>query len=70
VAFLVLLVLGVLACIAGLAGFLFMGLVGSETATAEENWLGGTLCCLLPLGGTGVILAIVDSAIWYTRLRK
>jgi len=62
-------VAGAFACLAGLAGFLLVGLLGGESATPEENWIVSTLCCLLPLGGAGAILAATGAAIWYTRLR-
>jgi hypothetical protein len=61
--------LGLLACLAGLLTFLIVGSIGGTTTTPQENWLLSTLCCLLPLGGTGVVLAAVGAAIWYTRLR-
>jgi hypothetical protein len=61
---------GVLACLGGLAGFLLVGLIGGETTTALENWLIGALCCLLPVGGAGAILAAVGGTLWYIRLRS
>ncbi len=66
----VLIVLGVIACLAGLLGFLLLGSVGGETTTTQEDWLIGALCCLLPIGGTGALLAAVGAAIWHTRLRR
>ena len=69
-AVIVLIVLGVIACLAGLLGFLLLGSVGGETTTTQEDWLIGALCCLLPIGGTGALLAAVGAAIWYTRLRR
>jgi hypothetical protein len=62
--------LGLLACLAGLLTFLIVGSIGGTTTTPQENWLLSALCCLLPLGGIGVILAAVGAAIWYTRLRS
>ena len=70
VAFIALLVLGIIACLAGIASFLLFGSVGGETTTPQEDWLYATICCLLPIGGLGAILAALGGAIWYTRLRE
>lgn len=70
VASIVLLVLGVLACLAGLIAFALVGSIGGETTTVEEDWLFSAFCCLLPIGGTGAILAAVGAVIWYTRLKR
>jgi hypothetical protein len=70
VAAVVLVVLGALACIAGIAAFLLFGLTPSETSTPQEDWLFSTICCLLPIGGSGVLLAAIAGIIWYTRLRE
>jgi hypothetical protein len=70
VAMIVLLVLGVLACVAGLVAFVLFALTETEGYTTVENWLYAALCCLLPVGGTGAIMAIVGATIWYSRLRK
>jgi len=69
-AFVILVAVGAFACLAGLVGFLLVGLVGGENTTPEENWIISTLCCLVPLGGSGAILAAAGAAIWYTRLRN
>jgi hypothetical protein len=69
VAFPVLLVLGILACLFGLAAFLLFGSTGSDTTTPAEDWLIGAICCLLPIGGLGAILLAFGGAIWYTRIR-
>jgi hypothetical protein len=69
VAFIVLVVLGSIACLVGLASFLLFGSVGSES-TPENDWLFSALCCLVPIGGTGLILAGTGLAIWYARLRS
>lgn len=69
-AIVVLVVLAVLACLAGLLAFLVVGSVGSDTTTKQEDWLIGALCCLLPVGGTGVLLAAAAAVVWYTRLRN
>lgn len=70
VATIVLVGLGILACLAGLLGFLLVGSIGGDTTTKQEDWLIGALCCLLPVGGAGVILAAAGVAAWYTRLRS
>ena len=61
--------LGVLACLGGLLGFLLLGSIGGETTTVQEDWLIAALCCLLPLGGAGILLAAVGGTIWYARQR-
>lgn len=68
--FYILLVLGVLACLAGLILFLAFGLSESDVATPEENWLYSTICCLLPIGGTGAMLLLAGIAIRHARLRE
>jgi hypothetical protein len=70
IAAIVLVGLGLLACLAGLVGFLLVGLIGGDTTTKQEDWLFGTLCCLLPVGGAGAILVALGAAAWYTRLRS
>jgi hypothetical protein len=69
-AFIVLVVLGALACLLGLASFLLFGSIPGENMTRQEDWLSATLCCLLPIGGTGALLAAAGGTIWYVRLRK
>jgi hypothetical protein len=61
--------LGVLACLGGLLGFLLLGSIGGEATTVQEDWLIAALCCLLPLGGAGILLAAVGATIWYARQR-
>jgi hypothetical protein len=66
-------VLGVTAailCLIGLAAFLLFGLTDSDVASPTENWLYATFCCLLPIAGTGVVLAIAGLGIWWVRLRN
>lgn len=66
-------VLGILAailCLLGLATFLLFGLTESDVASTTENWLYATFCCLLPIAGTGGILAIAGLGIWWVRLRN
>jgi hypothetical protein len=70
VAFIVLVVLGAIACIAGVLAFLLFGSMESEATTPAEDWLYAALCCLLPIGGTGVLLATGGLAIWYARVRN
>ncbi len=62
--------LGAILCVLGLAAFLLFGLTDSEVATVQENWLYATFCCLLPIAGTGAILAVFSLGIWLTRLRN
>lgn len=66
----VLVVLGILACLAALLAFLFAGTLEYEDMTTLENWLFSAFCCLLPIGGAGVILIAVGAVVWYTRLRN
>lgn len=70
VAFIVLVVLGAFACVAGIATFLLFGATSTETTTPAEDWLYSAICCLLPIGGTGTLLAAIGGVIWYTRLRS
>jgi hypothetical protein len=66
-------ILGILAavlCLIGLVAFLLFGLTESEGFTPEENWLFATFCCLLPIAGTGVVLAVAAAGIWFARLRN
>jgi hypothetical protein len=65
-----LVVLGTIACVAGLAAFLVFGLMEGENTTPAEDWLFSALCCLLPIGGTGAILAISGVGVWFARLRN
>jgi hypothetical protein len=70
VATIVLVGLGILACLAGLVGFLLAGLIGGDTTTKQEDWLIGALCCLLPVSGAGAIFAAAGAVAWHTRLRS
>jgi hypothetical protein len=70
VAAITLIVLGALACVAGLAAFLIFGSTPSPDTTPQEDWIYATTCCLLPIGGSGAILATIGGIIWYTRLRE
>jgi hypothetical protein len=63
-------VLGALACLAGLLAFLIVGSVGGDTTTKQEDWLIAALCCLLPVGGIGLLLVAAAAVVWYTRLRS
>jgi hypothetical protein len=64
-----LVVLGAIACCAGLTLFLLAGVGGSDTATAGDAWLTATLLCLLPIGGLGALFLIAGWVIWRTQLR-
>lgn len=70
VAVIILGVVGMLCCLAGIATFLFGGSVQSEGLSPEQNWLYSALICLLPIGGTGAILIMAAAAIWFIRLRE
>jgi hypothetical protein len=61
---------GALVCLLGLAVFLLFGLIETEDMTQAENWLISTTCCLLPIAGTGVAMAIAGLVIWWARLRN
>jgi hypothetical protein len=66
-------VLGILAailCLLGLVTFLLFGLTESDVASPTENWLYATFCCLLPIAGTGGVMAVVGLGIWWIRLRN
>ena len=69
-AFIVLLVVGALICLLGLLVFLLFGLTEAEGWTAGENWAFSAFCCLLPIGGAGLVLLMAGAGIWYARLRK
>lgn len=60
----------VLLCMAGLAAFLLFGLTESDVATPQENWIYSTVCCLLPLAGTGVLVGLAALGLWFARLRN
>jgi len=62
-------IVGVLVCLLGLASFVLFGLIEAEDMTPAENWLISAICCLLPIAGTGVALAVAGLVIWWTRLR-
>jgi len=63
-------IVGALVCLLGLAVFLLFGLIETEDMTPAENWLISTICCLLPIAGTGVAMAIAGLAIWWARVRN
>jgi hypothetical protein len=66
-------VLGITAailCLVGVAAFLLFGLTESDVTTPTEDWLYATFCCLLPIAGSGAILAISSLGIWWIRLRN
>jgi hypothetical protein len=62
--------LSVLLCFVGLVAFLLFCLTDSDVASPQENWLYSTLCCLVPIGGTGVVLGLSAAGIWFARLRN
>jgi len=64
VAAIVLGVLGMICCLMGIAAFLLLGLTPSEGYSTSENWLYSTFLCLVPIGGTGAVLAIAAAIIW------
>ena len=63
-------ILGILVCLLGFAAFLLFGLIEGEDMTPAENWLFSAICCLLPIAGTGVTLAVAGLVIWWARLRN
>jgi hypothetical protein len=63
-------IVGVLVCLLGLAAFLLFGLIEAEDMTPAENWLLSTICCLLPIAGTGVAMAVAGLVIWWAKLRN
>jgi ascorbate-specific PTS system EIIC-type component UlaA len=69
-AFIVLLVVGALICLLGVLVFLVFGLTEAEGWTTGENWAFSAFCCLLPIGGAGLVLLMAGAGIWYARLRK
>jgi len=69
-AFLILLILGGLSCLVGLAAFTLFGSIGGDGLTPQENWSISGLCCLLPIGGLGAILIAAGITVWYSRLRN
>jgi hypothetical protein len=69
-AFIVLVVLAAIACVAGIVAFFVFGSMPGEATTPEQDWLFSAMCCLLPIGGTGAILGAIGGFIWYTRLRE
>ena len=62
--------LSLLLCLVGLVAFLLFGLTESEVASPQENWIYSTICCLVPLAGTGVAVGLAALGIWLVRLRK
>jgi hypothetical protein len=69
-AFVVLLVVGCLICLFGILVFLLFGLTEADGWTTGENWAFSAFCCLLPIGGAGLVLLMAGAGIWYARLRK
>ena len=69
VAVIVLLTLGFILCLGGVVAFLIFGMMEGEDTTPAEDWLFSAICCLLPIGGTGAVMAIVGAVLWSLRLR-
>ena len=63
-------VVGILVCLLGVVAFLLFGLMEAEDMTPAENWLLSTICCLLPIAGTGVVIAVAGLVIWWAKLRN
>ena len=63
-------IVGVLVCLLGVAAFLLFGLIEAEDMTPAENWLISSICCLLPIAGTGVAIAVAGLVIWWAKLRN
>lgn len=63
-------VLSVLLCVVGVVAFLLLGLTESEVTSPQENWLYSTICCLVPIAGTGVVVGLAALGIWLVRLRN
>lgn len=63
-------IVGALLCLLGFAVFLLFGVIESESYTPAENWLLSTVCCLLPIAGTGAATASAGLVIWWARLRN
>ena len=64
-----LIVVGILICIVGILAFVLAGVTETEGWTAQENWLFSAGCCLLPIAGSGLLLALAGVGIWFARLR-
>jgi hypothetical protein len=69
-AFIALMVVGALVCLVAVLAFLFAGFTETEGWNTQENWLFSTFCCLLPIGGGGLVLLAAGAAIWFSRLRE
>ncbi len=66
----VLVAVGALLCLLGLAVFLLFGSMDTESVTEAENWVFSASCCLLPLIGMGTAIAIAGLVIWWAKLRN
>jgi hypothetical protein len=62
--------IGAILCLLGMAAFLLFGLTEGGDVSPTENWIYSTFCCLLPIAGTGAILALFGAGIWWFRLRS
>jgi len=63
-------IVGILMCLLGAAAFLLFGLIEVEDMTPAENWLISGICCLLPIAGTGVAIAVAGLVVWWAKLRN
>ena len=63
-------IIGAILCLLGMAAFLLFGLTEGGDVSPTENWIYSTFCCLLPIAGTGAIVALFGAGIWWFRLRS
>jgi hypothetical protein len=61
--------LGAMLCLVGLILFAVFGMTSTEGYTTAENWLFSAMCCLLPIAGSGALLALTSIVIWMNRLK-
>jgi hypothetical protein len=70
VSVIILAIVAAILCLVGLAAFLLFGLTETEGFTTQENWLFATFCCLLPIAGTGGVVAVAAVGVWLARVRN
>jgi hypothetical protein len=70
VAVILLITLGVLACIVALVAFVVFGRMEGEDTTPAEDWLFSAFCCLLPIGAIGAVFLGTGVFFWFRRLRN
>lgn len=61
--------LALLCCLLGIVAFLLFGMTPTEGYSESENWALSAVICLLPIAGTGGVLAVIAAIIWRTQLR-